>query len=341
MASIPPVSDGLPAASGGPAAGADGPVHTPLPAVPAETPSSAANRQAAVAPDAAPRDIAEPPAHRPPPALKKGVRQIFFDFNQAPRDIIRLMDEVRQRERNFKSQRRWRQAIAWLLFPAGLVFLIADLALDFNICTFSLLTLTLWAVGIVALIWLGRQRTAQFDSRYELTRQMFDALKDDVAEERTLMGWLDLTGAEQESKIVRQGASASGQPIVYYQDEWLRLKARLYDGNVLRASLFDRVKARQGFYKRGAVSGKMKWRAGARQDMHRLRIAVTANPNAYAVQPVSQGEAIPNSRFVLETAEVTGGQLQLGAATTGDFDAWDVLNAMRYIYDHLQARQAA
>ena len=343
MASIPPVSDGPPAASSGSGAGADGPAHTPAPVVPAETPSSTTNTRAAVAPDATPQpaDIAEPPAHRPPPALKKGVRQIFFDFNQAPRDIIRLMDDVRQRERSFKSQRRWRQAIAWLLFPAGLVFLVPDVVLGFNICTFSLLTLALWAVGIVALIWLGRQRTAQFDSRYDLTRQMFDVLKDDVAEERTLMGWLDLTGTEQASKIVRQGASASGQPIMYYQDEWLRLKARLYDGNVLRASLFDRVKARQGFYKRGAVSGKMKWRAGSSQDMHRLRIAVTANPDAYALQPLPQSGAIPNSRFVLETAEVAGGQLQLSAATTGDFDAWDVLNAMRFIYDHLHAHQAA
>jgi nucleoid-associated protein YgaU len=129
--------------------------------------------------------------------------------------------------------------------------------------------------------------------------------------------------------------------MVHYQDEWLRLKTRLYDGNVLRVSLFDRVKMRKGFYKRGAISGKQKWRAGSSQDMHRLRIAVTARPDAYTVKAVSHTGAIPNSRLVFENAEVAGGQLQVSAATTQEFDAWDVLNALRFAYDHVQPRQTA
>jgi hypothetical protein len=295
----------------------------------------------AAATTAAPRDVPQPPEHRPPPALKKGVRQVFFDFNHAPRDIIRLMDEVKQREQAFQSQRKWRQLVAWLCFPAGLVFLILDIVLGYNVCTFTLVTVALWIAGIVALIWLRRQRAAQFDSRYDLTREMFDVLKDDVAGERTLVGWLDLTGAQQESKLIRHATSTSGQPILHYQDEWLRMKAHLYDGNVLRASLFERVKARQGYYRIGSISGKRKWRAGSVQDVHQLRIAVSANPDQYTVQPVTHQGAIPNSRFLLEEAEVAGGQLRLGAATLDQFDAWDVLNAMRFAYDHLQTRQAA
>ncbi len=387
MASTPPASDDLPVAPGGLAADAAGPTDTttPLtspgkpssgtdtatagapgptdispPAAGPGTPSPAGGVPAADAaeattpPETAPRDIAEPPADRSlqlvrgtTPTLRKGIRQIFFDFNQAPRDIIRLMDEVKQREQSYRSQRSWRRVIAWLLFPAGLFFLILDVALGYNLCTFSIVAATLWAAGIVGLVWLGRQRAVQFDSRYDLTRDMFDVLKDDVADKRTLMGWLDLTGAEQESKVVRHGSSASGRPIVYYQDEWLRLKARLYDGNVLRTSLFDRVKVRKGYYKYGAISGKRKWRAGSSERMHRLRIAVTANPDAYGIQPVSHTGAIPNSRFVLESAEVVGGprpgqggQLRLTAAATSNFDAWDVLNAMRFAYDQLQSHQA-
>lgn len=300
----------------------------PVAAVPVVVPASGA----------APRDVAAPPIDRPTPVLKPGLRQVFFDFNQAPRDLMRFMDDLRERERRFRAQRTRRQVIAWLLFPAGLVFLLLDIILGYNVCTFSLVALTLWAAGIVSLIWLGRQRAAQFDSRYDLTREMFNVLKDDVAPGRELTGWLDLTGAEQESKIIRHGTSASGQPIVYYQDEWLRLKAHLYDGNVLRASLFKRAKVRQGFYKRGAISGKNKWRAGSSQAMHRLRIAVTASPAAYTVQPVTHNGALPDSRFTFESAEVVGNQLQLSAATAGDYDAWDVLNAMRFAYDRLQAR---
>jgi hypothetical protein len=287
-------------------------------------------------PDTAPRDIATPPPSRPTPVLKPGARQVFFDFNQAPRDLMRFMDDLREREREFRTQRTWRQWIAWLLFPVGLVFLALDVLLGYNVCTFSLVALTLWVVGVVSLVWLGRQRAAQFDSRYDLTREMFDVLKDDVAPGRGLTGWLDLTGAEQESKIIRHSASASGQPIVYYQDEWLRLTAHLYDGNVLRASLFKRAKVRQGFYKRGAISGKNKWRAGSTQTLHRLRIAVTARPAAYTVQPITHTGALPNSHFTFENAEVAGNQLQISAATLSDYDAWDVLSAMRFAYDQLQ-----
>ena len=309
----------------------------PRPPIPAGADAASAPTDTG-ADDGAPRDIVAPPAHRPTPTLKPGRRQVFFDFNQPPRDLVRFMDDLRQREQSFARQRAWRQVIAWLLFPAGVVFLLLDLALGYNVCTFSLVALTLWAAGVVGLIWLRRERSAPFDSRYDLTRQMFEVLKDDIAPGRTLTGWLDLTGAEQESKIIRKSVSASGQPIVYYQDEWLRLKAKLYDGSVLRASLFRRAKVRQGFYKRGTISGKMKWRAGSSQSLHRLRIAVTANPAVYSVQPVTYSGALPSSRFTFEGAEVVGSQLQLNAATLSNYDAWDVLNAMRFAYDQLQRR---
>jgi hypothetical protein len=206
--------------------------------------------------------------------------------------------------------------------------------MGYNILTFSLITLVLWGGAIVGLILAARSgKTPKFGPKFDMIRTIFETLKDDVSPKRTMVGWLDLTGAEQESKATRHKKSQSGQPIIYYRDEWLRLKTRLYDGNVLRLSLIERVKARQGYWKRSR-SGKLKWRGGASQNEHQLKFAVSAAPGMYAIQPIAVGTTIPNSRFVIQEAETSEGRVVLNAATSAAYDAWDVLSAMRFGYEH-------
>lgn len=282
-----------------------------------------------------PQVVPKPPARRPTPPVSKKNRAIFVDFNQSPYEIVRVMAEAQQQAQRFNSQRkRWR-LLLWLLFPAGLPFLVLDLLMGYNFLTFSLVSFTLWLGAIVGLILLRRQgQTPDFGSRYDLVKTIFETLKDDVSPKKTLVGWLDLTGAEQPSKATLEKKSQSGQPIIYYRDEWLRLKTSLYDGNVLRLSLIDRIKARQGFYKRGR-SGKLKWRAGTNQNMHQLHFSISVNPGAYQIQPLSGVVSIPNSRFAIEQALADEGRIDLKAACATGFDAWDVLSMMRFAYDHL------
>jgi hypothetical protein len=278
--------------------------------------------------------VPKPPAHRPPPT-GKGSRAIFMDFNQSPREIVQVMDEAQQKAKVFSSQRKRRLMVFWLLFPAGIPFLCIDLAMGYNILTFSLITIVLWGGGIVGLILAASSgRAPKFGPKFDLALTIFETLKDDVSPKRTMVGWLDLTGAEQESKATQRKNSQSGQPIVYYQDEWLRLKTRLYDGNVLRLSLIERVKARQGYWKRSR-SGKYKWRGGSSQNEYQLKFAVSAASGTDEIQPIAAGTTIPNSRFVVQQAEAGEGRVVLNAAAPASYDAWDVLSAMRFGYEHL------
>lgn len=278
------------------------------------------------------------PTQRPQPNPKSGIRALFMDFNQSPREIVRVMDETRQKVKDHLVQRKRNSILLWLLFPLGLPFVCADVALGYNICTFSLVALTLWAGAIFGLVKVRRQGKApSFGSKFELARTVFDTLRDDVSPQRTLVGWLDLTGAEQESKKARQKTSASGQPIHYYRDEWLRLKTSLYDGNVLRVSVIDRIKARQSYWKRSR-SGKRKPRSGSSQSETQLEFSISVDTSRYSVQPFDrQVTVIPNSRFVIQQAEAGDGRVVFSAATSSaQFDAWDILNALRFGYDHIQ-----
>jgi hypothetical protein len=289
-----------------------------------------------------PRAVTPPPAgQRPRPGPKGGARALFMDFNQLPREIVRVMHEARQQASAFNAARRRRTRLLWLLFPLGLPFVCADAALGYNVFTFSLVALTLWLGAIVGLIVIRRQgKAAEFGPKFDLACTVFETLKDDVSPKRGLVGWLDLTGAEQESKKTRTKSSASGQPIVYYRDEWLRMKASLYDGNVLRVSVIDRVKARQGFWKRSR-SGKHKYRSGSSQSECQLEFSVSVDTGRYTLRSFDrQVTAIPNSRFVIRQAEASDGHLVLSAAAAGQFDAWDILNALHFGYDQVQVQPA-
>ena len=289
-----------------------------------------------------PRAVSSPPAQRPRPDAKSGARALFMDFNQPPPEIVRVMDETLQKVEAFKTRRRRQLLLLWLLFPVGGLFVCADALLGYNICTFSLVALTIWLGAIFGLILTRRQgKITPFGARFDLARTIFDTLKDDVSPKRTLVGWLDLTGAQQQSKQIRQKTSVSGRSVIYYRDEWLRLKASLYDGNVLRLSAIDRVKARQGFWKRGR-SGKRKYRSGSSESEYQLEFSISIDPSKYQVLPFDNlGQAIPHSRFIIQQAEAVDGRVMVNASTaTNQFDAWDILNALRFGYEHVQAQQA-
>lgn len=286
----------------------------------------------------APSTVPTAPTHRPvPPASGKTAQRVFMDFNQPPADIAQVMKQALQQGESYQVQRKRQRRWLWLLFPAGLPFVCADVVLGYNFLTFSLVAITLWLGAVFGLIWQRRQgQGPQFGPRFGLAQTLFETIKDDLAPKQTLVGWLDLTGPEQEGKTIRQKNSQSGQPIMYYRDEWLRLKTKLYDGNVLRLSMIDRVKARQGFYKRSRISGKNKWRAGSSQSQYELQFSLSINPGVYELLPIQPNTAIPNSRFVLLQGEARDGRITLDAATNSEFDAWDILHVMRFGYQHLE-----
>jgi hypothetical protein len=288
-------------------------------------------------PSAQPPRAKQTPAYRPQPPTDKNNRTVFLDFNQAPEEIVRIMDEAKGQAAQFTTQNgRLRKNLRWL-YPLGLLFVLLDYVLGYNYYTFTLVCAGVWVIAFASLRLVKRQGAApDFGAKFELARTIMDTLEDDVPDNRTLMGWLDLTGFDQESKQYRQKKSTSGRPIVYYRDEWLRMKAKMYDSNVMRVSVVEKVKDRKGFYKRG-MSGKMKWKVGSTYKQHALNISISVNPEAYTVTPFDYNKvAIPDSRFAIEAALAENGRITLKASTNKEYDAWDVLHAMKYSYQHIQ-----
>ena len=310
----------------------------------AATPGSAAARAVAAQqparPAAPPRaaTVSAPTPSRgmgspPSPTVK---RALFLHFNEKPVNIIRVMDDARAKQMEYAKARTRRTWLVALLIPAGLPFIFADLALGYNVCTFSLIALVLWGAAVVGFILLMRKRPTgkEFGPRFDNARTVFETIQDDLSPKRTLIGWLDLTGPQQPSKVVRQNTSSSGMPINYYRDEWLKMKMMLYDGNVMRVSALERVKARMGRWKRGS-SGKRKWKSGTAASRNELRMALTVNHDTYEILPLRPSQA---GKFMVDVQGSDPDRIVLTASTDSPVEAWDILQVLRFAYDHLKPR---
>jgi len=239
-----------------------------------------------------------------------------------------------------QGKQGWRGAIGWIfLIVFGAFFCIPIGGVIIAFSPAILFTLFAVVAAIVGVILLKRSQPSghDFGSKFEDARVIFQTIKDDISPKRTLMGWLDLTGL-QPKKVARQGESPSGMPINYYRDEWLKLKMALYDGNVMRVSAMERVKAQMGRWKRGR-SGKRKWKSGRSFTRNELRVAITVNKDAYEVTrfqyPAQTG------KFLVNVMEANESRIAVSAATDYAIDGQDVLQLLRFVYDHLKPRQRA
>lgn len=268
---------------------------------------------------------------------------IHLDFNQAPADIVEIMDETRAQAAISQAQAKQYRRLLWVLFFAGLAMFLVDFLLGYNYLTCSLVGGVLIVLTLAGRYLLRhRLQPPQFGSQFDLTRDLLYTIRDDIPGQKTILGQLDLTGARQESKRYRQKKSPSGRPVSYYRDEWLRLKGKLYDGNVLRLSLIEKEKVREGYYKRGRISGKRKWKAGSSSARHQAVIGISANPDFFVVPPQDlTGRSIPGSQFAIAESDVGQGRVNLKLVAAKPVGAWDVLNALQFAYQQIEPRQAA
>jgi hypothetical protein len=194
-------------------------------------------------------------------------------------------------------------------------------------------TVVVLIAALVSIILLKRSQPSgkQFGPKFELARTVFETIKDDLSPKRTLIGWLDLTGA-QPGKIARQGTGSSGMPVHYYRDEWLKMKMVLYDGNVMRVSALERIKARMGRWKR-----KGRWKPGSSVSRNEIRVAITVNRQAYDALPLQAGQY---GQFVINARESGSERIVLDALTDSALRVEDMLWVLRFAYAHLKPRGA-
>ncbi len=269
---------------------------------------------------------------------------IQITINDKPRAILRGMDTLnarREQSNRIYQQRRW---LPLALFLAGFPLICIDFALTslgYSSLVFSLAAPVFWIVALIAWIALRRARSTEFSPQLQTAREIVHTLRDDLDPKRNFFGQLDLTGTRQDSKVAREASNALGLVTRYYRDEWLGLKARLYDGNMLRMSAVRREKVRKGYWKRSRISGKNKWKPekfkGSRQD---LKLRVSINPNVYdpsLTRSLASGARIGS--YTVYQYSQQGGIIDLSAWSNSDnITAQDVLGVLRAAYDQLQRK---
>jgi hypothetical protein len=271
------------------------------------------------------------------------IQPVHLSLNDQPQAILRAMDQLLARRQDYDARLQRRRGIPWLLFFAGLPWVFLDLLLGYNFLTFTPVTVAFSLAAIVTgLIHRRAAAGPAFGPQFQAAREILHTLRDDPDPRRPVFGHLDLSGAQQASKLFRTGKNLTGLDVNYYRDEWLSLKAKLYDGNMLRVSAIDRVKVRQGYYKRSRISGKNKWKAPKVANAQQLKVRLSVNPQLYEIAPgpaARLGTQI--GRYTLAELSTTGGIIDLSAdAPAGPASSGDVLGVLRLVYDMLKRKDA-
>lgn len=276
---------------------------------------------------------------------------IQIAISDRPRSVIASMDKLLQqseRSGEIVKRRKW---LPLLFLLGGVPFLFVDfflkIAFGYNACMFIFITVVLWIAAVVTFIALRRARVQEFPPHYHTARNVINTLRDDIARKRELFGHLDLTGAQQESKLASETPNALGLVVQRFRDDWLVMKAKLYDGNMLRMSAVERIKVRKGYWKRGSISGKRKWKAPkVKYDKQQLRVRLSVNPDVYEIVP--DGSLEPQTQlgpYVIDELNIdrsstSGGIVSLSASTNAATIAEaDILGVLKAVYSLLKRKE--
>jgi hypothetical protein len=267
---------------------------------------------------------------------------IYLSINDKPRAIVDAMDKLLQRHQDDKKRYDRTRLFPFLFFLAGIPFIVIDFLAGYQICLFSTIAIALWLVAIAAFIirWRARRNPA-FPLEYTGAREIIHTLRDDLSPKNNLIGLIDLTGAQQTSKLVRTGKGMHKETVKFYRDKWLHLKMKLYDGNIMRLAVIHRVKAHDGRWKRGS-SGKTKWKAGKTEYEHELDVRLTANPEIYDVKMPNQHAFGKIGQYTISELTNDGGIINLTASTLTDkIPPEDMLGVLRFAYTLLERKGQA
>jgi hypothetical protein len=120
------------------------------------------------------------------------------------------------------------------------------------------------------------------------------------------------------TKVAREAKDTQNRTTQYFRDEWLSLKAKLYDGNVLRVSAIQKSKKRQSYTKRSRISGKYKTKPEKfKGTEHDLKVRIVVNPDAYQI--VSNKE-FSRARISANTISQKGRRRMINVVASSPFD---------------------
>lgn len=282
----------------------------------------------------------------PPTAGKKEYTPVYLSIADDPDAVIEGMDRfVAEIQKTESAGDRWRR-VPLAIFFGGVGLMAIDgilLLLGYTSFVFTAGGIALWIAALVMARALRKSDSHDFSPRYTGTKKILYTLRDDLKPNSTFLGHLDLTGAMLNAKVARETKDTRDRVTQHFRDEWLALKAKLYDGNILRLSAVQKSKKRKSYWKRSQVSGKMKLKPekykGAEQY---LKVRIAVNPELYQIVPSSefrQGTSI--GKYTIAQLSTDGGIIDVMASSPfEEVESENILAFLHSAYSLLQRKAA-
>ncbi|NWG06360.1 MAG: hypothetical protein HXY35_06695 [Chloroflexi bacterium] len=284
-----------------------------------------------------------------PPAApgKKDYLPVYISLADKPLSIMQGMDKLRRDAQKMETAGdKWRW-VPMIIFFAGVGLMLIDgilMLLGYSDFIFITGGLVLWVAAVVMARSLRRSDLQDFSPRYKGTKEILYTLRDDLRPNSTFLGHLDLTGAMLPTKVARTSKDAQDRTTEYFRDEWLALKAKLYDGNILRVSAIQKSKKRKSYWKRSRISGKMKMKPEKfKGTEHDLKVRIVANPEVYTIARASptfkQGSSI--GKYTIRQLNTEGGMITFIANSPfEEVEHENILQVLQSAYSLLQRKAA-
>ena len=277
---------------------------------------------------------------------KKDYTPVYVSIADKPNSIMRGMDRfVKEVQLTEKAGDKWRW-IPMLIFFAGIGLMTIDgllILFGYFSLVFSMGGVLLWIAAFIMARSLRKSDSSDFSPRYKGTKEILYTLRDDLKPSTTFLGHLDLTGALLKTKVAREAKDTQNRTTQYFRDEWLSLKAKLYDGNVLRLSAIQKSKKRQSYTKRSRISGKYKTKPEKfKGTAHDLKVRIVVNPEAYKI--VLNKDFKPGTnigKYTISQLSTEDGMINVVASSPFDeVEQVQILNFLKSTYSLLQRKAA-
>lgn len=277
---------------------------------------------------------------------KKDFLPVYVSLADKPDSILRGMDRfVAEVQRTESAGDRWRW-VPLLIFFGGLAAMAIDgilILLGYRSYVFIAGGLALWVAALVMARSLRTSDSKDFPPRYSDTKNILYTLRDDLKPGGTFNGHLDLTGAMLPIKVARTTKDLQDRTTEHFRDEWLALKAKLYDGNILRVSAIQKSKKRRSYLKRSSISGKMKSKPekykGAAQF---LKVRIAVNPEVYTIKTNATFKTGANiGKYTIAQLNTQGGIIDIVASSPfEEVESEHILGFLQSAYSLLQRKAA-
>ena len=281
-----------------------------------------------------------------PTAGKKEYTPVYVSIADRPNSVMQGMDKfVAEVQKTESAGDKWRW-VPMFIFLGGLGLIGIDgllMLLGYTSFIFTAGGILLWIAALVMARSLRKSDSNDFSPRYKGTKELLHTLHDDLKPESSFLGHLDLTGAMLPTKVARSAKDTQDRTTEYFRDEWLALKAKLYDGNILRVSAIQKSKKRKSYWKRSRISGKMKMKPEKYKGSEQyLKVRIAVNPELYKIVPNKEFRQGANiGKYTVAQLNTEGGIIDVTANSPfEEVEAEHILNFLHSAYSLLQRKAA-